>query len=678
MKKILIGSTQINNGFAGQYYLPYSIGILQAYFIHNTKKRDDEFYFEPTIYKRIPLKDSIDRLKHCDIILFSTYVWNKEISLKIAEELKRMDPKKFIIFGGPSVPDPIENKAQEFLKKYNFIDVCIHQEGERTIFQLIENFPNRNLSEIPNISYIDDKSFYRNNKNIPRLKTFEKAPSPYLTGVFDQLIKKNPNERWLASWETNRGCPFSCAYCDWGSATNSKVARMELDRVFAELDWFSKNKVEFIFCCDANFGMLPRDYEIAKKAVENKKKYGYPHVLSVQNTKNARERAYKVQKLLAENSLSKGVTLAMQSVDSHTLKEIKRDNISIKDYEELQRRFAKDGIPTYTEFILGLPGDTYNSFAEGVSMVIESGQHNRIQYNNLSILPNAEMASDIYMKRNEIKTVETPIVNPHGSQEEIPSDGIYEKQELVISTKDLCKDDWIKTRVYASISEFFYFNKVLQLPIILINKLLGVSFKDIFEDLMKLRGKKEYPIFDEIIESFYEHSNDITKGKPEFIHNKDWLDIFWPPGEYIYIKILKEDKFDLFYKESEKFIMKYDYKKIPNFDKMISEVILLNKFLMRKPFESQDKQLTLSYNFIETLELMKQNLDFDLLKSENKYRIIKSDLIYNNWEDWMREVIWYGHRSGKYVCDIISLNENSKSSINENDRSNIIGNSYIV
>ena len=40
------------------------------------------------------------------------------------------------------------------------------------------------------------------------------------------------------------------------------------------------------------------------------------------------------------------------------------------------------------------------------------------------------MASDIYMKRNEIKTVETPIVNPHGSQEEIPSDGIYEKQEF--------------------------------------------------------------------------------------------------------------------------------------------------------------------------------------------------------------------------------------------------------
>ena len=28
--------------------------------------------------------------------------------------------------------------------------------------------------------------------------------------------------------EANRGCPFSCAYCDWGSATNSKVQEWRL------------------------------------------------------------------------------------------------------------------------------------------------------------------------------------------------------------------------------------------------------------------------------------------------------------------------------------------------------------------------------------------------------------------------------------------------------------------
>ena len=82
-----------------------------------------------------------------------------------------------------------------------------------------------------------------------------------------QIIEENPNERWLASWETNRGCPFSCAYCDWGSATNSKVARMELDRVFDELDYvynLGLSHVQWLFA-DANFGILKRDAEIAAK-----------------------------------------------------------------------------------------------------------------------------------------------------------------------------------------------------------------------------------------------------------------------------------------------------------------------------------------------------------------------------------------------------------------------------
>ena len=110
-----------------------------------------------------------------------------------------------------------------------------------------------------------------NNPNLKRLRDFSDVPSPYLCGVFDKIIEENPNERWLASWETNRGCPFSCAFCDWGSATASKVSRMDLDRVYRELDWFSEHKVEFIFCCDANFGMLPRRCKIAKKQLRIKK-----------------------------------------------------------------------------------------------------------------------------------------------------------------------------------------------------------------------------------------------------------------------------------------------------------------------------------------------------------------------------------------------------------------------
>ena len=675
MKKIKVGTAQINNGFAGQYYLPYSIGILHAYFMHNSNKYE-AYEFLPTIYKREPLNNCIKKLENCHVALFSSYVWNEKISLKIAEELKKKDPNKFIVFGGPSVPDNTDDRAELFLKKNKFIDVCVHQEGERTSSMLLENFPNRDYGNIPNISYLKDDKYF-NNPNIPRLKTFEKAPSPYLCGVFDDLIKQNPKERWLASWETNRGCPFSCAYCDWGSATNSKVSRMELDRVFDEMDWFSKNKIEFIFCCDANFGMLPRDYDIALKAVENKKKYGYPHVLSVQNTKNARERAYKVQKLLAENGLSKGVTLAMQSVDSHTLKEIKRDNISIADYQELQKRFTRDGITTYTEFILALPGDTYRSFANGVSDVIQAGQHNRIQFNNLSILPNAEMANKDYVARHKIETIKIPIVNPHGSLDETPEDGILEEQELVISTKDLSKKDWVKTRVYASISEFFYFNKVLQIPILFLHKLTNKSIRQIFEELIDLKNNKKFPTLSSIVSSINDHASAILNGGAEFRLKKDWLGIYWPTGEYEYINLLKNNKFNTFYDECQTYItenIENDKTK-----KILEDCIAVNKKMMRLPFENKDENLTTKYNILETFTLMKQNADFELKEKDVSLKIIKSDFSFDNWDDWMREVIWYGHRSGKYSCQIIESNsENQKTLIKNKEDSNIIGNSFIV
>ena len=285
-----IGSVQINNGFSGQFYLPYSLGTLQAYF-NKFSKKSKSFKFISPIYKRLLLNDCVNYLSKCDIVLFSTYVWNINISLEIAKELKKIDNKKFIIFGGPSAPDVSES----FLRKHTYIDCICHQEGERTITNILDNYHDKSWFSTPGISYLKDNKYHQN-ANLPKMRDISVLPSPYLTGAFDQLIKENPNEHWLASWETNRGCPFSCAFCDWGSATASKVSRMDMDKLEKELIWFAEHKIEFVYVCDANFGILPRDYEIAKMALNIKKKYGYPHVLSVQTTKNARERSYKIQR----------------------------------------------------------------------------------------------------------------------------------------------------------------------------------------------------------------------------------------------------------------------------------------------------------------------------------------------------------------------------------------------
>ena len=102
------------------------------------------------------------------------------------------------------------------------------------------------------------------NPNIDRVRDLDEIPSPFLEGAFDSIMAANPSESWIGLWETNRGCPFRCTFCDWGSATAAKVTKFGEERLYREVDWFADKKIEYIFCCDANFGILKRDVDIAE------------------------------------------------------------------------------------------------------------------------------------------------------------------------------------------------------------------------------------------------------------------------------------------------------------------------------------------------------------------------------------------------------------------------------
>ena len=308
------------------------------------------------------IADAVEALTDADLVGFSTYVWNGRISLEIARRLKALSPGIVIVFGGPHVPD----QPEAFLRANPQIDLAVHNEGERTFLKLLEGFPDREAwQSLPGVSMVKaDGSFVRN-PNIDRVRDLDEIPSPFLEGAFDSIMAANPSESWIGLWETNRGCPFRCTFCDWGSATAAKVTKFGEERLYREVDWFADKKIEYIFCCDANFGIQKRDVDIAKYVAGIKQETGYPVALSVQNTKNATERAYETQKILSDAGLNKGVALSMQSVDMTTLEAIKRDNISLGTYMELQRRFTRDKVETYSDLILGLPGETYEFVRQG-------------------------------------------------------------------------------------------------------------------------------------------------------------------------------------------------------------------------------------------------------------------------------------------------------------------------
>jgi radical SAM superfamily enzyme YgiQ (UPF0313 family) len=642
-KKISIGLVQINNSFSNQNYLPYSVGLLQAY-IEGNAKDINAFEFILPIYKRMAIDKAVEHLRDSDVIGFSTYVWNVRISLEIAKRVKQIRPECVIVFGGPQVPD----KAEKFLADYPFIDLCCHGEGEQVFLDLLEGLVDKGWEEVPSISYVDNQGDFVNNPKNARIKDLSVLPSPFLHGTFDALLEANPNEQWLALWETNRGCPFSCTFCDWGSATASKLNKFEMDRLLKEVDWFASKKIEFIFCCDANFGILPRDVEIAQHVAGSKQKVGYPHALSVQNTKNATERAYQTQKILNDAGLNKGVTIALQTVDEYTLKSIKRGNISSDTYQELQRRFTKDGVETYTDVILGLPGETYDTFVDGIAHIIDNGQHNRIQFNNLSILPNAEMGNPDYQKQYGMVIVETKTINVHGALDESDEE-IAEYQELVIATNTMPKEDWARTRSFSWMVAFLHFDKVLQIPIVLLNEVCSIPYRELFECLF-VENAVKYPVLSEIQGFFRDKAVDIQDGGSEYCESREWLNIWWPADEYMLIRLCKENKLNDFYLEVEQVLAAYLIQKNIEFPAdLLHDAITLNKSMIKLPQQTENLELHLSYNIWEYYRSVIASNPILLEQVGNDYYIDRTSLIWNTWDDWYKEVIWYGNKKGAYL-----------------------------
>jgi radical SAM superfamily enzyme YgiQ (UPF0313 family) len=645
-RHLKVGLVQINNSFSGQNYLPYSIACLRSY-IEAHAPEAARYQFLPLIYKRLPIQNIVDLMLDADVVGFSTYVWNANISLEAARRLKEARPQAIIVFGGPQVPD----KPEAFLRSHPFIDIVIHNEGERTFLDLLERLPVRDWSGLSGVSYLTPDGKFVKAPPGERMRELAELPSPFLNGMFDQLVAENPEEKWIGLWETNRGCPFQCTFCDWGSSTASKVNRFELDRLFLELEWFVNNKIEYIFVCDANFGSQKRDIEIAQHVAELRGKTGYPQGFSVQSTKNATDRAYVTQKILADAGLNKGVALSMQSLDPVTLKNIKRDNISLDTYLELSRRFTRERVETYSDLILALPGETYDSYVEGVDTLIKTGQHNRIQFNNLSILPNAEMGDPDYLAKYGMVTVRNAIINIHGTKEALDDD-VPEMQDMVIATDSMSAKDWRRSRAISWMIAFLYFDKLVQIPLVLLHQLTGIRHREVFERFMAV-DRGEFPVIGEIRDFFLAEAQRLQDGGVEYVYSESWLGVYWPADEYVYIRLTAEKRFDAFYSEVNRLISNIlgDSKADSAVDPIL-DAIAINHALVSQPDAGANISVRLRYNIIEYWRRICEGQPVPLAKGEYVHEINRSRANYSDFQQWCKEVVWWGNKKGAYLYPV--------------------------
>lgn len=665
-KKVTVGLVQIGDRFGSQYYLPYSIGLLQCY-AQKHLENSHEFIFLPPIYKKIKIKKAQNVLFDASVVFFSTYIWNYKVSLEIARSIKEHKKDCIVVFGGPQVPESPE-AMERFLRNYPFIDLGCYGEGEIPFLEILCNFKDRTWEKVPSIGFFTKHSNFMYISSWKRIENLDEIPSPYLEKVFDRLIEDNPKEEWSALIETNRGCPYSCAFCYWGKKKKNKIFQYSLDRVFKEVDWLSRNKIQFVFCCDGNFGIFKRDFDIAEKVVKNNRKYGYPQAFSVQNTKNSSKKIFMIQKILTDAGLQKGVNIALQSLNKDTLESINRVNISSEEYSSLQRMFTRNKIPTFSDMIIGLPMETYDSFTRGVSIVIEGGQHNRIQFINLTVLENTAVADPEYIKKYGLIVRESKVISHHTSLDD--DFEISEIQNLVIGTNSMPQRDWVKTKAFCWMISLLYFNKILQIPFLLLNRICSVNYRELIEIFMA--SSRRYSKIYEIFKFFIEKAESIQAGGSEYVSSRKWLNLWWPADEYVFITLCQEGVLEEFYKEAEGILSDFIKDRTKDFpSELLHEAVKLNRSLIKLPMIEDDLSISLKYNIFDVYQGLLNEREVSLEKGEFNYVIDRKSDKWRGWEEWIKEVVWYGTKKGAYlyrckkedaVCNKINIGAHSISS----------------
>jgi radical SAM superfamily enzyme YgiQ (UPF0313 family) len=614
-------------------YLPHSVSLLQSY-AKGHASRPDLYEFLLPLYRQLPIAEAAGHLGDADVVGFSAYVWNVRYSLALARALKRRRPDIIVVMGGPQVPD----QAEAFLRANPCVDLVCHGEGERTFLEVLERHRAKDWDGIQSTSYLTADGRFRRNPMRPRMTQLDQIPSPMLDGTYEALMRSAPGERWLATWETNRGCPFECAFCDWGSATASKVFRYGDQRLFDEIEWMAEHDIHHLCVCDANFGILPRDVEIARRVAEAYARRGSPLAISVQNTKNRTDRSELIQKEFRRSRVvSFGASLSLQSVDPDVLKAIHRDNISLKAFDNLQKHYAAEGLETYTDLIIGLPGETYHSFVEGVSRVIQNGQRNRIAFYECFVLPNALLGQPEYRARYRIETV--PVRITHFHEPIRRSIGkVAEYIDMVTSTASMSRDEWIRARVFAYLVDLVFFDRLLHVPLLLLGSVFHLDYRAMLEAFADNRGA--FPTVAHVLRIFEEHARNLSHGGPQYIASEERLGLYWPADQFALIELAEGRLLDSFYEEAGHILVGCSQAAAADCEPaLIRDAIELNRAMLALPFLLTDDLVETDYPVAQAYQAILAGRTPDLMPGKSRCRVKRSHTVWMSWTDWCEDLI---------------------------------------
>ena len=468
-----------------------------------------------------------------DVLAFSAYAWNERLSLEVARRARARWPGVFVLFGGPSVPRR-PDRAARFLREHPYVDALAFGEGELLFREVLRALlDGRPLDGVAGLALRTTARPEGAMLTAPRARMadFAETASPYLDGAFDSLVTADAPPP-AAIVETNRGCPFACTFCDWGQAVQSQVRELPLARLQCELEWIARRQIPYLYIVDANYGMRRRDLDIVREIGRLRAAVGCPRYVFFHLTKNATERHLEVVLALRGAGIGTHLALSAQDFEPRVLQAVRRENIRLDRALALRRICHERGIPTFNELILGLPEQTYASFADSVARAVTPFPLDTFTLYLARVLENAEMGSDEQRVRHAIETRRVP-------NHPAPAPAVAEVEDVMVATRSLPVADWRRAFALGYLLTAAHSLRLLDVVLQVAWRAAGVPVRRLVESLLaRMTDASPASAFARIRAVLERHADAVLAGEAMALPLAETGDHLWAVEDAVVVTAL--------------------------------------------------------------------------------------------------------------------------------------------
>jgi radical SAM superfamily enzyme YgiQ (UPF0313 family) len=277
------------------------------------------------------------------ILGLGVYIWNVDAATRLVRELKRRRPELVIVLGGPEVS--YETDEQEIVQ---LADYVIAGEADLAFAALCRELLAGHAREQKVIA--------------AELPVLDRLNLPY-----DLYTEEDIAQRVIYV-EASRGCPYSCEFCL--SALEIPVRQFALDRFLSALgSLFDRGSRQFKFV-DRTFNLnLRTSRAILDFFFERYEPGLFLHFEMIPDRfpESLREsiRRFPPGALQFE--------VGVQSFNEQTAELISRRQDNQKLEENLRFLRGQTGVHVHADLIVGLPGESLESFAAGFDRLVQLG-----------------------------------------------------------------------------------------------------------------------------------------------------------------------------------------------------------------------------------------------------------------------------------------------------------------